>query len=140
MVCLYCDTKLVVINSRPQKRTNSVWRRRSCPGCNIAFTSLEEIDPASTLVIKDSSGRLQPFSRDKLFLSVYKSCRHRMDPVEDARALTATIVARLGDRKSPELTRRQVIKTVAKVLGRFDSLAAMQYEAYHKKKAKAATS
>lgn len=132
MVCLYCGSKLAVSNSRPQKRTNSVWRRRACPKCRAVFTSVEQIDPAASLVFQGDQKHTEPFSRDKLYISVYEACRHRKTAPEDAKHLTDTIVRQLLGAKHSAVVRRHHVVTVATgVLERFDRLAGIQYHAYH---------
>src|SRR5690348_1875861 len=97
MVCIYCGNKTDVINSRPQKRHNKVWRRRRCTKCEAVFTTTEAAALAESLRVarKAKPNTLQPFLRDKLFLSIYKSCQHRPDAIQDASALTDTVVSRL---------------------------------------------
>lgn len=132
MVCLYCGSKLAVSNSRPQKRTNSVWRRRACPACKAVFTSVEAIDPTATLMFQGGQKHLQPFSRDILFISVVDACRHRETAATDARALTDTVVQQLlGAKYSASVRRHHVITVTTGVLERFDRAAAIQYHAYH---------
>ena len=132
MKCLYCASKLSVNNSRPQKRTNSVWRRRACPACKAVFTSVELIDPTSTLMFRADNKRLQPFSRDILYISVYEACRHRPSAARDARALSDTIIRQLiGAKHSATVRRHHVVTVTLGVLERFDRSAGVQYRAYH---------
>lgn len=75
---------------------------------------------------------LQPFSRDKLFISVYEACRHRKAATEDARALTDTVVKQLlGAKHSATVRRHHVVTVTTGALERFDRAAAIQYLAYH---------
>lgn len=75
---------------------------------------------------------MHPFSRDKLFLSVYRSVGHRDQSVADATALTATVTAKLLDGAQAALNPSEITKTALEVLKRFDKAAAVQYGAYHK--------
>jgi transcriptional repressor NrdR len=132
MVCLYCGSKLAVSNSRPQKRTNSVWRRRACPNCKAVFTSVESIDPTATMLFEGLKKHLEPFSRDVLYISVVDACRHRKTAPSDARALTDTIIKQLlGAKHSAVVRRHHVVTVTLGVLERFDRTAALQYRAYH---------
>lgn len=77
---------------------------------------------------------MAPFSRDKLFISIYKSCGHRRTPINDASALIETIIQQLlikKDRNRALITKTDIIKTVQIVLNRFDKVAAITYSAYH---------
>jgi transcriptional repressor NrdR len=119
------------VNSRSQKRLNSVWRRRICDKCGSVFTTTESADYSLLLVIKGSDGRLRPFSRDKLFLSLLKSCEHRKNTVNDAAAITNTVIGTLIKAKSINIT-SDTIKNVSTVaLNRFDRVASTHYRAFH---------
>lgn len=86
----------------------------------------------TSLVYKHNLKRSERFQRDKLFVSVYESCRHRKDAVEASTAVTATILGKLLHRvESASLERAQVISVATEVLKRFDKAAAVQYQAYH---------
>lgn len=88
-------------------------------------------DLARSLRVK-SGKRLAPFLKEKLLLSVYKSCGHRPDALEEAIALTQTIVAQLLPRPNGGLIdKTEIVDITAQTLERFDSRAATFYRAYH---------
>src|SRR5690349_12838458 len=97
MVCHYCGSETNVTNSRHQKRSNRVWRRRHCQGCGTIFTTEESIDYQASVSFKTPSGALAPFQRDILFVAVLDSLRHRKTATSDATALTDTILKHLPD-------------------------------------------
>lgn len=131
MVCIYCSHDTQVINSRHQKRLNQVWRRRKCLSCGAVFTTNESVDLSGVLRVRKSTA-LEPFSRDILLLSVYESLKHRKSALQDAGALTSTIVAALHPLAEDTVLDRDVITTVtSSVLERFDRLAASHYAAFH---------
>lgn len=135
MVCIYCGNKTDVINSRPQKRHNKVWRRRRCTACGAVFSSAEAATLSESLMVasKASKTALHPFLRDKLFLSVYNSCQHRPTAVADATALSDTILGQLPAISQNGLVDRTALKErTLQVLERFDSVAAVHYAAFHK--------
>lgn len=132
MVCIYCGNDTKVINSRFQKRSNNVWRRRQCLNCNNVFTSIEQPELQGSLVVKKIGGRIEPFSSDKLLISVYEACKHRKTAVNDAAALTDTIIGRLQKHiANASLTRTDIVKVASEVLKRFDRSAQVQYLAFH---------
>ncbi len=143
MICIYCQTDLMVSNSRPQKSRNQTWRRRLCKGCAAVFTTVEAIDLSQSLTLSaGSTGRKgfqnakvdpsQPFSRDRLFISIYESLRHRPTAASDARGLSDTIVALLIKQSDHgSLPVHAVTATTLKVLRRFDQAAATHYAAFH---------
>lgn len=131
MVCIYCKLSTEVVNSRPQKRLNRVWRRRHCTHCGAVFSTIEDAERSTSLVVR-SNGRFQPFVRDTLFVSIYESCKHRKTAVTDAGALTDTILSRL-----PEILTAGAVEKVhlaaltLEVLQKFDALASSHYAAFH---------
>lgn len=132
MVCIYCGGETQVVNSRHQKKSNQVWRRRRCVACFGVFTSYETADLASSLVYKRDLTHIEPFQRDRLFISIYEACRHRQTAQTDARALTDTILARLqGKTADASVERRQLVSVSSEVLKRFDKAAYSAYLAYH---------
>lgn len=135
MVCIYCGSATQVTNSRLQKRVNSVWRRRTCQLCKTTFTTIEQPDLASTLVIKRSQRHIEPFERDKLFISIYESCKHRPQALRDATALMVTAVGQILKANTDSVVGRdELVAIVYGILERFDVTAATVYNAYHPKK------
>jgi len=133
MVCMYCDSKTDVINSRPQKRLNHVWRRRHCPNCGATFSSIERPAYDTVWRVKTPQGNLTPFQQNKLFLSLYKALEHREQAIEDAAALMDTIVSQLRTQTASALLEVNVItQTAYKVLKNFDNAAAVHYHAFHR--------
>ncbi len=132
MVCIYCGGETQVVNSRLQKKSNQVWRRRRCLACQGVFTSYERADLAASLVFQRDKKHLEPFQRDKLFLSVYESVRHRKTAETDARALTDTILAKLRTKTQvASVDRSTLVSVSSEVLKRFDKAAYTAYLAYH---------
>lgn len=134
MVCAYCGNETAVVNSRLQKQINKVWRRRQCFKCQAIFSTLEHIVYENTFVIQDKMLRLMPFQREKLFISVYESCKHRPQAITDASALTDTVIGKLQKHQGVDmgvLSRDIIIKTTREVLNKFDNSAFVYYSAFH---------
>lgn len=143
MVCIYCQHDMGVSNSRPQKSRNQVWRRRLCKACGAVFTSIEAIDLTQSLMVASVSAsdhqaahapktQLSPFDRDRLFISIYESLRHRQAAVHDARGLADTVIAQLISVSRDGLVPLCIIsETVLNTLRRFDDVAAAHYGAFH---------
>lgn len=133
MVCLHCGGETSVTNSRPQQRSNQVWRRRQCGKCGAIFTTTETARYGGSWAVRGKSGRLSPFSRDKLFLSLYKSCEHRKTVLNDADALADTVIKKLAGLVSDGTVESAAIAQVVQVaLNRFDKAASSHYRAFHK--------
>jgi transcriptional regulator NrdR family protein len=111
---------------------NQVWRRRECSKCKAVFTTEETAQYESAWSVRAKSGDLQPFLRDKLFLSLYKSCQHRKTASSDASALADTIIKKLVPQIKDGMIDRRLISQVAEVaLNRFDKAASTHYQAFH---------
>lgn len=132
MVCMHCGSETEVFNSRPQKRFNKIWRRRRCKSCKAVFTTVEDALYGDLWLIETAKGKLEPFSRDKLFLSLHSSLGHRKTAIADSGALSDTIIKKLvlmvadGKLKSSD-----IIKATEVALNRFDKLASTHYRAHH---------
>jgi transcriptional repressor NrdR len=132
MVCVYCSNPLDVINSRRQHRNNQVWRRRRCPQCGGVFTTTEAIDLTKSIVVRDKDGKLSPFIKERLLLSIYKSCQHRRTALNDAIALTDTVTRQILEHTTDgSISRGHIAAVCQSVLQNFDKAAVVQYEAYH---------
>lgn len=133
MVCIICSGNTQVINSRLQKRANAVWRRRKCLTCLAIFTTHETADYSALWRVTSNNVALSPFSRDKLFVSLYKSLQHRPTALDDAGGLTDTVIAKLVSVSSNGLLGTNEIKNQAiTVLELFDPVANTHYRAFHK--------
>jgi len=99
------------------------------------FTTHESVEFEGSLVVRHSDQRLEPFSRDNLFVSIYESCKHRTDALSNARSLTQTVIGLLRGHIVEGTLERDVIATVTgAALARFDTVAGTMYEAYHPKR------
>ncbi len=132
MVCIYCRTKTKTSNSRATRQGSQVWRRRSCPSCHAVFTTREAVDLAEAVRVRTAEGRLVPFARDKLFLSLYTSLSHRKTALPDAGQLAATIFdALIPHIKDGAIGVTAVTAQTFVTLERFDKASAVYYRAHH---------
>ena len=131
MVCVHCGGKTKVVNSRQQRKANQVWRRRQCLACGAVFSTREGAQHELAWLVQNK-GRLEPFSRDKLFLSLYKSCGHRPTALSDARGLTDTVVGKLPAHiVDGAVGGRDIARVALVALNRFDKAASTHYQAFH---------
>lgn len=133
MVCLQCGGDTQIINSRLQKRANHVWRRRRCILCDAVFSTEEAPKLAQAWMVQDATGRLHPFSRDKLFISLFQSLQHRPTAISDAEGLAETVIKQLQLSALPSSFESRTIAHVCQVaLNRFDKAASTHYQAFHR--------
>jgi transcriptional repressor NrdR len=131
MVCIYCRYSTRVTNSRRLKADNSVWRRRKCQKCGAIFTTKESTDLEQAVRVLKRNGKLEPFYRDKLFLSIYKACEHLKAPVSLATALSNTVLRRvLKDNSNTIVSSDKIALISAKVIKRYDAAAGVRYLSY----------
>ncbi len=132
MKCVYCGNNTSVTNSRLQKQSNSIWRRRRCETCKNVFSTKETINLAQALCVELTEGKLTPFDRDILFISIYSCLKHRKQPIKDASELTNTIITKLTKSQQAVFSSADIIQITVATLKQFDSVAQIQYNAFHK--------
>lgn len=131
MRCPFCESDTSVEISRPSLKTSSTWRRRKCENCDRVFSTREKPDLSLSVAVINKTGLEEPFSEDKLYVSIYKCLTHRKDALQASRALSETITRLLLPIKSGSLTSTEIKATVSKVLKRFDRAAFTYYKAHH---------
>lgn len=129
MVCIYCNGDTHVINSRPQKRNNQIWRRRECKECRATFTTHESVELSGALLVRKED--VTPFLADILFVDLLGALSGRSGRHADARELTTTVIARLLKQKEMVYESATISKEAAEVLKRFDRQAYLRYVAEH---------
>lgn len=131
MVCYYCKSKTSVINSRYQKRKNTVWRRRQCLNCRSILTSSEQYDIEKILLV-NKSNKTDYFDKYRLFLSIYSCLSHRENPTKDAGYITNNVIDSLASQQKSVIIDSKTIRSIIVIsLSRFDTLAANQYSIKH---------
>ena len=149
MICPFCSQSTTnVTNSRPRKKTSSVWRRRQCRNCHRIFSTSESVSlqddirvVAKTLDRNDTANS-SPYNRGVLLLSIADSFAH--NPTRGREAswwLTETIEASIltyvdetaqESLDEPSTVHSSNVSALAhEVLGRYDRSAAIQYAARH---------
>lgn len=79
-----------------------------------------------------NKGSYKPFSRDRLFLNIYESLKHRKTALSDATAITERVIGSLSPYMAKgHIERSEIVQTTGLILRRFDTAAATHYEAYH---------
>lgn len=133
MVCIYCHSDLQVINSRPQRSKNTIWRRRRCKQCQTVFTSIETLDLSNSLRVKTPDG-LEPFIIEKLITSLYESLKHSQGASENAKAIADTVCHHvLSDNSQlPVIEVQRLIAITGQTLQAFNEVAGLHYLARYK--------
>jgi transcriptional regulator NrdR family protein len=135
MICIHCGNPTQVVNSRLLKRQNQVWRRRKCTVCEAIFTTHEVAQYSAAWLVQSTGDALAPFSRDKLLISIHRSCQHRPDALSDAANLADTVISKLLPLASTGPLETKTIAHITQVaLNRFDIAASVHYAAFHTSK------
>lgn len=132
MICIVCgNPKTNVGNSRPHKKRPSVWRRRTCPACQMTFTTIETIDVTDRLSVEASDGKKSSFSLPRLTVSLAGVMARHEHAADDAYWLAQTVAEQLYC-MPVNLVSVSIISEIAyAVLDRYDGTAAIQYGAQH---------
>ena len=134
MDCIYCGSKTKIINSRAQKADHQTWRRHKCLNCHSTITSVEQITYTDALRVHKRDKQIEPFVRDKLFLSIYQSVRHLDSPTIIATNLTTTVLRHmLKNLSGPLISSDQLAKLVCQTLKQYDAAGAVRYLSFQTK-------
>jgi hypothetical protein len=84
--------------------------------------------------VSPDAKKLRALDRDKIFISIYESCKHRSNAVPEAAALTKTVINILMTNKLENTTvieKMEIRKQIITVLERYDTTCANIYKAIH---------
>jgi transcriptional repressor NrdR len=91
MHCIHCSHPTKVTNSRQKNGGFEIWRRRQCLFCKKIFTTFENPDLFSNLLVEKRSGTLEPFVEAKVLISIAKSLSNEPNAPYLAQLITKTI-------------------------------------------------
>lgn len=133
MFCINCfHTSTRVANSRPHKKYPSVWRRRKCPNCNTAFTTIERPSLAENKSVSLSDGSTEAFNIGKLIISISSAFSHASEKAQYESLWLAQTVEDILSTEYALITPEDITAVTHQTLKRFDPLAAMQYAARYR--------
>lgn len=132
MKCPFCsvpDTK--VIDSRLNQTADMTRRRRECVECGGRFTTYERIEEVMPHVIK-KDGRREPFSRDKIFQGIEKSCQKR--PIDSSRIeqTVTQIEKRIQSYGLKEIPSNSIGEMVMSALHQLDKVAYVRFASVYR--------
>jgi transcriptional regulator NrdR family protein len=128
MDCIYCGKNTKVTNSR-SRGAYETWRRRACKGCKALVTSIEQVRLDDSLKVAKRNSKIEPFVRDKLFLSIYRSVDHLDKPVFVSTHLTNNVLRHILKLKplNPVVSSANIADITAKVLKNYNAAASVRY-------------
>lgn len=134
MICIKCSNDTKVSNSRPHKKTPSVWRRRECKACGTVFTTAEVVaDNTYQFAVKAIDGSKADFSLPRLMLSIVPALGHRSSEAvaDESYWLAQTIAQAIQATATDIVTAEALAEETYSTLSFFDATAGMQYGARH---------
>lgn len=128
MKCPLCrSSKTEVYNSRTTKFATQIWRRRRCLNCQATFTTYEVVDLGFLKVKSPNYKRPCPYSRAKLFSSIYAAFLEVQAKDTTIDAVTDTVEAKLLDLQKPLISAEELVDVVLQTLKHFNTTAFVRY-------------
>jgi transcriptional repressor NrdR len=119
-----------VVDSRPTNGGDTIRRRRECQTCGMRFTTFERIE-LPELLVRKSSGEIEPFDRDKVREGISRAAKGRI-PTEDLDRATAGVETALRSNGAREVTSEQVGLQVLAHLRDLDDVSYMRFASVYK--------
>ncbi len=132
MRCPFCgceDTQ--VKDSRSAEDGSTIRRRRQCSACGGRFTTFERVQLRELVVVK-SSGRREPFEREKLLRSVTVALRKREVAPDRVEQMVSGIVRELESAGDSEVDSKHIGEMVMERLANLDDVAYVRYASVYK--------
>jgi transcriptional regulator NrdR family protein len=134
MICIKCSSETKVTNSRPHKKTPSVWRRRECKACGTVFTTTEVIaDNTYQFTVVSPDRAVTEFSLPRLMFSIAEALNHRQNTsvADESYWLAQTVAQAVQATATDTITSGALASHVLDTLSNFDATAGIQYGARH---------
>ncbi|MCX6358764.1 MAG: transcriptional regulator NrdR [Armatimonadetes bacterium] len=132
MRCPFCgDKEDRVLDSREAPDGVTVRRRRECKQCGRRFTTFEQIEEQSLLVVK-RDGRREPFSREKILKGLRIACTGRQVTAEQMESTADDIERMLYNRLEREVTSQDVGDLVMARLRQIDQVAYVRFASVYR--------
>lgn len=132
MRCCKCgnvDTK--VLESRLSQEGRSVRRRRECTQCGERFTTYEKMELASFQVQK-RDGRLEPYQREKVSVSIQIACRKRPISLETIDEILGRVEKQVENAGLRTVNSKLLGEWVLAELQSLDSIAYVRFASVYK--------
>jgi len=132
MKCPFCGHQEdKVVDSRASSDGVSIRRRRECLGCGKRFTTYEQIEEQSLMVIK-KDGRREPFDRHKLLAGLVKACEKRPVSMDQLESLVDALERELSQEFEREVSSREIGERVMRRLHAIDPVAYVRFASVYR--------
>ena len=132
MKCPFCgeiDNK--VIDSRLSKDGTVIRRRRECMSCNRRFTTYENIEELSVMIIK-KDGRREVFNRQKVLAGIQKACEKRNISMNVIEAHVDELERDLRETGEKEIPARVIGEKIMASLHELDDVAYVRFASVYR--------
>lgn len=132
MKCPFCGHQEdKVIDSRASSDGRSIRRRRECLNCEKRFTTYEQIEGQSLMVVK-KDGRREPFDRHKVLAGLVKACEKRPVGMDQLEALVDDLERELSRQFEREVSSKEIGERVMRQLHALDPVAYVRFASVYR--------
>ncbi len=122
--CSHADTK--VVDSRETKDGSSIRRRRECEACAARFSTYEEAEMFTLIVIK-KDGERQEYDRKKIEAGLERAFEKRDRGEEKSEKILSEVEYELHAKRVPEITSREIGDLIMEKLRAADEVAYIRF-------------
>ena len=122
-----------VIDSRASREGATIRRRRECISWGFRFTTYEEIEKPSRLMVLKRDGRHEEFSKAKLLSGLKKACQKRPISPKVIEDLVEKIVNEVTDKYEREVPAEVIGRLVMESLRATDEVAYVRFASVYRR-------
>lgn len=127
--CGHLDDR--VIDSRLVREGRVIRRRRQCDSCTGRYTTYEELEESTPVIVK-KDGRREAWSRAKVLRGVTMSCQKRPVSTGDIEAAIDQLEARLFEGGQVEVPSERIGEGVMQFLKGTDAIAYIRFASVYR--------
>ncbi|MBI5385668.1 MAG: transcriptional repressor NrdR [Verrucomicrobia bacterium] len=122
-----------VIDSRASREGSTIRRRRECLSCGHRFTTYEEIEKTSRLLVLKRDGRHEEFTREKLISGLQRACQKRPVTPEAIEELATALYNEIASTYDREVNYREIGERVMNGLRHLDKVAYIRFASVYRR-------
>jgi transcriptional repressor NrdR len=127
--CAFPDTK--VVDSRPDKDSAAIRRRRECESCSRRFTTFERLEEVLPMILK-KDGRREAYNRAKVVGGMKKACEKRPVSVDAIEEMANRLEARLLESGEKEISGNVIGEWIMQELHDLDEVAYVRFASVYR--------
>lgn len=131
MKCPYCAHDQTKVIDKRDLTAGATRRRRLCTRCGRRFSTYEQAEVASLVVVK-KDGRREPFDRGKLRAGLQKACEKRPISSETIEALVDEVETACRSRDGMEVPSSAIGELVMDRLKALDKVAYIRFASVYR--------